>query len=111
MRQRTSERDWDLRNSMYKSHLWRLPNLDEPTPDYLGTSKEALMIFPIMEGGDNRLIEESYRAVSVLGASVVATVFRCDGLGYSHQILRRRQPYNQGHGVTCTGREPRKHRC
>ena len=58
MRTRTDKRDWDIHNAQYKSHLWRLPNLDEPTPDYLGASKEALMIFPIMEGGDNRLIED-----------------------------------------------------
>ena len=58
MRQRTLERNWNIRNAQYKTHLWRLPNLDEPTPDYLGASKDALMIFPIMEGGDNRLIED-----------------------------------------------------
>ena len=58
MRQRTLERDWNIRHSQYKSHLWRLPNLNEPTPDYPGESKDALVIIPIMEGGDNRLLED-----------------------------------------------------
>lgn len=58
MRQRTTDREWDGENQAHKIHLWRLPNLPEPTPDYLGASKDALMIFPIMEGGDNRLIED-----------------------------------------------------
>ena len=55
MRQRTLYRTEEYHG---KVHLWRLPDLDEPMPQYPGESKDAIIICPIMEGGNNGLIDD-----------------------------------------------------